>query len=317
MVLVQCGSEGQVVEEIEVTELSQLLDYSQPHAPGALLKAAFICAGIVEVRSTQSLAEQLSKYGSGFELKTVSKVPQGSGLGTSSILGGAIMAALWKVTGQDHSKDSLIHAVLYLEQLLTTGGGWQDQCGGLYGGAKKSSSDTGLPIKISTQQITTPAGFLATLTDHLMLIYTGRTRLARNLLQDVLRNWHSREAKIIKTMTDLVANALKAADAFKDGNLEIIGDCLNKYREQKLIMAPGSLPKSVKFFIEKAGDYIHGCSLTGAGGGGFLAAILKTPADRHTVEEIVKNSPELRDFKSYSVSVDEHGLVISSEGGGN
>lgn len=43
--------------------------------------------------------------------------------------------------------------VLYLEQLLTTGGGWQDQCGGLYGGAKKSSSDTGLPIKISTQQI--------------------------------------------------------------------------------------------------------------------------------------------------------------------
>lgn len=34
-----------------------------------------------------------------------------AGLGTSSILGGAIMAALWKVTGQDHSKDSLIHAV--------------------------------------------------------------------------------------------------------------------------------------------------------------------------------------------------------------
>lgn len=100
-------------------------------------------------------------------------------------------------------------------------------------------------------------------------------------------------------MTDLVANALKAADAFKDGNtisscckwtlhttvsivfptgeLEVIGSCLNKYREQKLIMAPGiyndemfsvwtytllcfsgSLPKSVKFFIEKAGDYLYG-----------------------------------------------------------
>ena len=43
--------------------------------------------------------------------------------------------------------------VLYLEQLLTTGGGWQDQCGGLYGGAKISNSDIGLPVKINTQQI--------------------------------------------------------------------------------------------------------------------------------------------------------------------
>ena len=47
---------------------------------GALLKAAFICAGVVELRSSQSLAEQLStKYGCGFQLETVAKVPQGSG----------------------------------------------------------------------------------------------------------------------------------------------------------------------------------------------------------------------------------------------
>ena len=35
------------------------------------------------------------------------------GLGTSSILGGVIMAALWRTVGQKHSTDSLIHAVGY------------------------------------------------------------------------------------------------------------------------------------------------------------------------------------------------------------
>lgn len=35
------------------------------------------------------------------------------GLGTSSILGGVIMAALWRAVGQKHSTDSLIHAVGY------------------------------------------------------------------------------------------------------------------------------------------------------------------------------------------------------------
>ena len=73
--------------------------------------------------------------------------------------------------------------VLYLEQLLTTGGGWQDQCGGLYGGAKISESHKGLPVNITTRQLQMPPGFTDTLNKHLILVYTGKTRLARNLLQ--------------------------------------------------------------------------------------------------------------------------------------
>ena len=41
--------------------------------------------------------------------------------------------------------------VLHLEQMLTTGGGWQDQCGGLYGGLKISWSDKKLPVHVQTR----------------------------------------------------------------------------------------------------------------------------------------------------------------------
>ena len=34
LVLQQWGSDGHVIENIEISELSQMLDYSQPHAPG-------------------------------------------------------------------------------------------------------------------------------------------------------------------------------------------------------------------------------------------------------------------------------------------
>ncbi len=70
-----------------------------------------------------------------------------------------------------------------MEQLLTTGGGWQDQCGGLYGGAKISESFKGLPVHITTKEVQTPPGFLEELSRHVVLVYTGKTRLARNLLQ--------------------------------------------------------------------------------------------------------------------------------------
>ena len=73
--------------------------------------------------------------------------------------------------------------VLHLEQLLTTGGGWQDQCGGLYGGVKISQSHKGLPVKILTKQLEISKEIFDKLNQHLLLVYTGKTRLARNLLQ--------------------------------------------------------------------------------------------------------------------------------------
>ena len=75
------GSDKTEREELVITELSQMEDYSQPHAPGALLKAAFICADIVEFPSQTSLKEQLmEKFGCGFKLQSISDVPKGSGL---------------------------------------------------------------------------------------------------------------------------------------------------------------------------------------------------------------------------------------------
>lgn len=41
--------------------------------------------------------------------------------GTSSILAGALLAAVYRCTGRTYTTDSLNHAILYLEQMLTTG----------------------------------------------------------------------------------------------------------------------------------------------------------------------------------------------------
>lgn len=302
-------SEGVMVEHLTLTELSDLANYSQPHAPGALLKAAFICADIVDLSASQSLATQLdTKFGCGFKLRSMSSLPQGSGLGTSSILGGAILAALWRAAGQEHSQDSLIHAVLYLEQLLTTGGGWQDQCGGTYGGAKISQSSRGLPVHITTHQIQLPPDAMETLNQHLQLVYTGKTRLARNLLQDVLRNWHSREERVVRNMQDLVDTARRAATALQNGDVAELGVCLDLYQQQKLIMAPGSLPKVVALFVDKIRDHIHGCSFAGAGGGGFMTIICKQPQDKYKIQQIIHTNKVLEDFVFYEARVEEKGL---------
>lgn len=73
--------------------------------------------------------------------------------------------------------------VLYLEQLLTTGGGWQDQIGGLMGGVQLGLSEAVLPLYVEPLDLKLSEVRLKDFDSRLLLIYTGKTRLARNLLQ--------------------------------------------------------------------------------------------------------------------------------------
>ena len=76
-----------------------------------------------------SLEQQLREFGGGIEISLLAAVPKGSGLGTSSILAATVLAALGDLCGLDWDRNVLFTRTLALEQMLTTGGGWQDQAG--------------------------------------------------------------------------------------------------------------------------------------------------------------------------------------------
>jgi fucokinase len=152
--------------------------------PGALLKAAVCCANIIDITSSKTLQQQLrEKYGGGFEVQSWSNLPKGSGLGASSILSGALMAALLSAAGIGYDTDSLIHAVLHLEQMLTTGGGWQDQVGGLLPGIKLARSEGKLPLRVESEVLKIDEEKTQRIVDHSLLVFTGKPRLAKNMLQ--------------------------------------------------------------------------------------------------------------------------------------
>uniref|UniRef100_A0A8C8RF37 L-fucose kinase n=1 Tax=Pelusios castaneus TaxID=367368 RepID=A0A8C8RF37_9SAUR len=307
--------EGEVVLELVCQDLEDLQDYCQPHAPGALLKAAFICTQIVTITSQKPLqAQLLENFGGGFEVHSWSSLPHGSGLGTSSILAGAVMAALYRAAGKTASAESLIHAVLHLEQVLTTGGGWQDQVGGLVPGIKIGRSKAQLPLKVEVEQIAVPEGFSQTLNQHLLLIYTGKTRLARNLLQDVLRNWYARLPTIVQNTNALVSNAEECAQAFRQGNLPRLGGCLSRYWHQKKCMAPGCEPLAVRHMMDALQPYVHGQSLAGAGGGGFLYILTKEPNQKEIIQQILANTEGLGNFSIHTVEVDTAGFSMQLVG---
>ena len=73
--------------------------------------------------------------------------------------------------------------------MLTTGGGWQDQVGGLTGGVKVGHSKACLPLHVMVTWPEISEDTVNNFSDRLVLVYTGKTRLARNLLQVSYRKY--------------------------------------------------------------------------------------------------------------------------------
>ena len=118
------------------TTAEEIQDHSDPHDWCAIPKAALVLAGLVPSEKGASLRPWLEKLGGGLDLTIFSALPKGSGMGTSSILGAAVLACLDRVLGVPYDPARLIRLTSILEQRMCTGGGWQDQIGGLLPGVK-------------------------------------------------------------------------------------------------------------------------------------------------------------------------------------
>lgn len=281
------------------SELDHLRDYDNPVSPGALVKAVLLYSHLVDLSHPDSLASQLKeKYGGGVEVEVWSNLPQGSGLGGSSLLAGTLLAALVVLLGHPPPAPShLVHATLCVEQWLTTGGGWQDQVGGLIGGAKLGVSHRGTPLSVTMYQIPLSPQCLEALNGQLLLIYTGKVRLARNLLQTVIRNWYACDDTVTKCFSELRFLALQAAGTMLDSNLQGLGSCISNYWRLKKMVASGCEPSMVTKLMASLEDHCHGMSLAGAGGGGYLYAL-------KTSQEFVEG------LTCDHVEVDQQGLEV-------
>lgn len=295
-------------------------DFADPAVPCALLKACLVYIGIVELKKedstlAQGLGESFGDEEGGIEVHAWSSLPQGTGLGSSSILAGTILQVLACLMGKRYDLSSLVHAVLQVEQIFTTGGGWQDNVGGFVPGVKLCESRASLPLTVTWSPIALDPTFLTFLESRLLMVYTGHTRLAKNLLQNVLGHWSQRTQSVVDTFDALANEAEEIAYAFKQGSLSEVGRLFTSYFDHKRFLSSTTLddPPAVRKVVDVIVDDAYGYALAGAGGGGFLAVILKEDADRSDVIRRLKERLGGADDLVWEVQVDHEGLTVEIE----
>jgi galactokinase/mevalonate kinase-like predicted kinase len=294
-----------------VDSYQQLADYNRVGSPFSIPKAALTLAGFGAGRGYNTLADQLRQFGCGIELTMLSAIPAGSGLGTSSILAATVLAALSDFCGLSWDKAEIGRRTLQLEQLLTTGGGWQDQYGGLLPGVKLLETQRGLVQQPQVRWLPTR---LFTQSDYRachLLYYTGITRTAKQILSQIVRrmflNQHDELALLrqMKDHTQLMFEALQRED------FQLMGQLVRRTWQQNQLLDRGTNPPEVQQLTSLIDDLCLGYKLPGAGGGGYLYMIAKDPDAATRIRQTLRQHPLNDRARFVDMTLSETGLEVS------
>ena len=295
-----------------IRDTRSLRSYNDPGSPFALPRAALVLLGLgIGQPDGASLAPTFEAAGGGLELTLLCAVPKGSGLGTSSVLAGTILAALERFYGMSAPREELFLQVLEIEQMLTTGGGWQDQIGGLVGGVKYVESRAAMKPRPVVHQLDPWSFESPECTERMTLFYTGVTRLAKGILKDVVDRVNGMERSYLFTHNRIGDLAREGREAISLRDLarlsRVIGD---SFRENKLIHQ-STTNEEIEAVISATSHFVSGMKLLGAGGGGFALFISPNASQASSLRSLLSEKFENERARLVDFSLNKKGLEVT------
>lgn len=297
-----------------VSSYEELARFTMVGSPFSIPKAALVLAGFLPgyaLEAYTSLEEQLKDFGSGIEVTLLSAIPAGSGLGTSSILASTVLGAVSDFCGLQWDKHEIAHRTLVLEQLLTTGGGWQDQYGGILRGVKLLQTTSGMGQLPNVRWL---PDYLFTGPDYQkchLLYYTGITRTAKGILAEIVRGMFLNSTEHLAILGQMKAHALDLYDAIQRENFDEMGRLIGKTWEQNKALDAGTNPPAVEAILDLVKDYCLGYKLPGAGGGGYLYMVAKSPEAAARIRSVLTQNPPNACARFVDMTLSDKGFQVS------
>jgi D-glycero-alpha-D-manno-heptose-7-phosphate kinase len=224
------------------------------------------------------------KFNKGLEIHINSDLPARSGLGSSSSFTVGLLNSLYSLKKIFVPKNFIAKEAIRIEQdVLKENVGSQDQIAAAYGGFniiyfKKKKNFIVEPIKISVERKNL-------LNNHLMLFFTGFSRIASTIAKNQIENIKNNREQLLK-MRSMVEDAKNILLSKK--NICEFGDMLNIAWNLKKSLSnqiSNCEIDSIYNLALKSGAI--GGKLLGAGGGGFMLLFVE-PDKQEKVKKVLK-----------------------------
>lgn len=204
----------------------------------------------------------------GIEISSISDIPGGTGMGSSSSFTVGLLHNLHVTKNLYASKETLGREACEIEiDILKEPIGKQDQYAAAYGGLNviefhKNGLVTVNPVYLSADNYNA-------LQDNLCLYYIGNQRSASSILSEQKKN--TSQADKFNTLQNMVKLVYELRDVLMKGNLDSFGHIMHENWMMKQQLASGITSPLINELYETAmKNGVLGGKLLGAGGGGFM-----------------------------------------------
>lgn len=257
----------------------------------ALHKACLVASGLISMKPDENSLEDICKsIGGGLEIVTSVDVPKGSGLGTSSILAAAVLKGVNEILGIEPDEEMIYAQVFLVEQLMNTGGGWQDQVGGFTSGIKYFTAEPGPYQKIQIERLALSPQTMDELNRRFALIFSGQRRLARNVLRQEMNQCIRNDQDALDTIVTIQEYCALMRFYLLRGDITSFAGYITKQFELVKKLDKGASNTYIEYIFNSCADLLDGWAICGAGGGGFLQVILKENTDKSTLIKRVEDT---------------------------
>lgn len=277
-----------------LTTFEDIRSFENIQSAFSIPKAALALSGFLPEFATKqfaSLEEQLKTMGGGLELTILSAVPKGSGLGTSSILAATVLGTLSEVCCLNWDKPEIGKRTLALEQLLTTGGGWQDQFGGLWEGIKLFETVAGKQQEPLVKWLPDSLFTKKEYKSRILLYYTGITRVAKNILAEIVQGMFLNSEEHLAVLEELKMHAINTYETLQHKNFDLFAKMINRSWQLNQSLDAGTNTPEIQQLIERIAPYISAQKLLGAGGGGFMLMLAKDDNAAVQIKNLLAKHP--------------------------
>lgn len=220
-------------------------------------------------------------------LTTRVDVPPGSGLGSSSTLVVAVLAAYAEWLNLPLGEYELAQTAFQIERREAgLEGGKQDQYAAAFGGF--NFMEFGADGRVLVNPLRIKEWVVSELEASLLLYYTGRPRSSAEIIAEQTRNVEEQNEQAVNAMHQIKAEAFRMKECLLLGNFSALHDVLRSSWESKKRMASRITNEHIERLYAAALDAGAYCAkISGAGGGGFLM-FLTDPRHKDRVAEALE-----------------------------
>ena len=231
----------------------------------------------------------------GLEIITRSDAPAGSGLGTSAAMGVSLIGALSQFTQNPMLPYEFAEKASAIERFeLGIFGGKQDQYASALGGFNFMEFD-GEEVKVSS--LTIAPNILYELEKHLVLCYTGKSRLSGDIHRKVVDAYQGNDPETRGALHNLKKIAQQMKDALLTGDLDVFGTLLSEnWENQKKLHPSVTNPQIDALFDTASASGAIGGKTCGAGGGGCIVFFARPDCEHTLRRELERAGVNIIDF---------------------